>query len=248
VLAGAAGAAGAAAVAGVLAFHLLAPPTAAAQGVTPTATPAPGAAATATARAAARQASVDQFLDDVAKRLNTTRDNLRTAVAGAEKDSIQQRVQSGQLTQDQANRLTQRIDQSGPFWPGAGFARGAGGAGAGARRPGPFRQPGQPGQPGQRGGGPDSVLNTVAATTGYTVQEVRDQLRQGKSLVDVGASKGKSEDDLKTAIQTSIRQRLDAQVKAGTITQDQSNRLYDRATAGLDRLLTRKAGANRPAA
>jgi hypothetical protein len=237
VLAGAAGAAGAVAVAGALAFHVFAPRGASAQAVSPTApaTPAPGPAATATARAAARQARVDQLLDDVAKRLNTTRDNVRNALAGAEKDAIQQRVQDGTLTQDQANRLTQRIDQGGPFLlPGAGLPARIG--------------PGQPAPVGRPGLGRDVVVNAVASATGYTAQEVRDQLSQGKSLVDVGASKGKTQADLKTAIQTALRQRLDARVAAGTITQDQANRIFDRASAGLDRLLTNRPGAFRRAA
>ena len=39
----------------------------------------------------------------------------RAAFKGAAKDAVQARLQEGKLTQDQANRLTQRIDQGRPF-------------------------------------------------------------------------------------------------------------------------------------
>src|ERR1700754_2719669 len=52
------------------------------------------------------------FLDDVAKRLNVTSDQLTSALKGAAEDQIDQAVKDGKLTQDQADQAKKRIESS----------------------------------------------------------------------------------------------------------------------------------------
>jgi hypothetical protein len=91
-------------------------------------------AATKDSNASVRQA----FLNDVAKRLHVTPQQLTSALEGAEVDQINAAVAAGKLTQAQGNALKQRV-QTGHVLLGAlGLFR----AGAGAPGP-PF--PGGPG-------------------------------------------------------------------------------------------------------
>src|SRR5437899_512300 len=55
----------------------------------------------------------DAFLNALATKLGKSADEVRNAAVAAEKDLIDQAVQAGKLTQDQATRLKQRIDQNG---------------------------------------------------------------------------------------------------------------------------------------
>ena len=120
-----------------------------------------GVAAFAGGAYAATQSSAPDtrqaFLNDVAKRLHVTPQELTQALSGATIDQLQAAVKAGRLTQAQANALEQRLKQSGaapgiPFGFGLGprFARPGGPVGPGG--PGGFG-PG-PGGPGFGPGGP----------------------------------------------------------------------------------------------
>ena len=73
-----------------------------------------------------------QYLNDVAKRLNVTPAQLNSALSGAALDQLNAAVKAGKLTQAQANQLKQQLAQhpgAAPFF----FKFGIHGAG-----PGPF--------------------------------------------------------------------------------------------------------------
>src|SRR5205823_9479933 len=53
------------------------------------------------------------FLNDVAKRLHVTPQQLQSAVKGAYLDRLQAAVAAGKLTQGQANAIKQRIQRYG---------------------------------------------------------------------------------------------------------------------------------------
>jgi hypothetical protein len=138
-------------------------------------------------------------------------------VAGAAKDAVQARVGPGGLTQEQADRLKQRIDAGGPWMHGLG-----GPAGRAGRR----------------------VVQTVAGAVGATPQDVHAQLKAGRSLAEIGAARGKSQADLKNALLDPARQRLATAVAQGKVTRARADTLLERAGSRLDALLTRKrAGA-----
>src|SRR5690348_1610208 len=56
------------------------------------------------------------FLDDVAKRLGTTRDKLEAALKGAAIDRVDAAVAAGRLTKAQGDAIKQRVQSgNGPF-------------------------------------------------------------------------------------------------------------------------------------
>jgi hypothetical protein len=50
----------------------------------------------------------DAFLNDVAKRLNVTPEQLKAAIKGATDDRIDQAVKDGKITKEQGDRLKER--------------------------------------------------------------------------------------------------------------------------------------------
>src|SRR5689334_12862264 len=55
------------------------------------------------------------FLDDVAKRLNVTRDQLDAAVKGAAEARIDAAVAAGKLTKEQGDEAKKRLDSGAPL-------------------------------------------------------------------------------------------------------------------------------------
>src|SRR3954471_23539675 len=88
----------------------------------------PGAAAKPADHAAEQKA----FLDDVAKRLNVTRDQLDAAIKGAAEARIDAAVAAGKLTKAQGDEAKKRLESGALPVPGLGGGpRGGGGHGFG---------------------------------------------------------------------------------------------------------------------
>ena len=93
------------------------------------------------------------------------------------------------------------------------------------------------------------VVEIVAKVTGLAKDEITGQLREGKSLTEIAAPKGKTHADLKAAILADAKPKLDAQTTAGRVTRGQADRADRGKEQRLDHLLTAKrpAPAHRPA-
>ena len=178
--------------------------------------------------------SRQQFLNDVAHRLNVTPDQLRAALKGAMIDRINEAVKDGWLTQAQADKLEQRINQGQlPMAPGLGAFGGPRFGGPGLGGPG-FGGPGF--------GGPrfrHPIVNVeLAAAAGYlglTESQLVDQLSSGKSLAQVAKDKGKTTAGLEQAMTAAFKSRLDKAVSAGRITQSQEQAALKWFQARLDK-------------
>ena len=157
-----------------------------------------GAYAATQSRDAERQA----FLNDAAKRLNVTPQQLTDALKQAAIDRIDAAVKAGRLTQAQGDALEQRIQQGDFPFPGGG--------------PGFRHGPGR--------GLIFGAFDAAAKYLGLTDEQLHQQLESGKSLADVAKAKGKGVDGLKSA----IKAQLDADVKAGRLTQAQEDRIVSR--------------------
>ncbi len=81
---------------------------------------------------------------------------------------------------------------------------------------------------GGRWGGQFSALDSVAKLLGVQPADVAAQRQEGKSLVQIGQAKGVDEATLIDTILASRKATLDAQVKAGTITQAQADLMLSR--------------------
>ena len=160
----------------------------------------------------------DAFLNNVAKRLNVTPAALKAALKGANDDRIDAAVAAGKITKEQGDAMKARAAQGGvPFFGG-----------------------------GHRGGGfghhGPASLEAAAKYLGLTEAELRTQLEAGKTLAEIAKAQGKTVDGLEKALTADVKTKLDAAVKAGTITQAQADELLKRTTDHLDDLVNGKLG------
>ena len=184
------------------------------------------------------------FLNDVAKRLHVTPQQLSQALNGATLDQLQAAVKAGRLTQAQADKLAQRLRQKGaaraiPFGPGFGFGFGLG------RRFAHPPGPGFPGGPAFRGGFGGRLaapieLPAAASYLGLTDAQLFRQLASGKSLAQIATSKGKTAGDLQQAMTNAIKTRLDRLVADKMMTAAQEKAVLSRVSARLAKLINRK--------
>lgn len=82
------------------------------------------------------------------------------------------------------------------------------------------------------------VISAVAKAIGSSPEQVRTQLQAGKSVSEI-APKGMTEQDFATALHSSLKPELDAQVSAGKLTQSQENALLAHEPMLAQRLWTR---------
>lgn len=176
-----------------------------------------------------RAERANELLDALASRLGKSREELRAAIVAAQKDLVAKALAEGRLTQEQANRLTQRIEQ-----------RGAEGMGLGALRAPKIAA---------------RVAPKIAATRELAQflklepRELAQELRTGKSLAEVAQAKGKSRDDLKAFLTDRAKTRLDKLVADGRLTREQADARLKALTERLDQAIDRKhqaGGGKRP--
>jgi hypothetical protein len=193
-------------------------------------------AATQTSTTSPRQA----LFNDAAKRLNVTPQKLREAFQGAFLDQLKAAVAAGKLTQAQADKIKQRVQQGGggPGWFGRprlgfrGMQRGFLVPGPGAVGPGAVG----PGAPGPEGPGPGHAgrLSAVAGYLGLSRKQLFDQLAAGKSLAQIAQARGKSVSGLKSAMLAAARVKLDKAVASKLITAAQEQQFLSGLPARLD--------------
>jgi AraC-like DNA-binding protein len=157
------------------------------------------------------------FLNDVAKRLHVSPQQLSSALNGAFMDQLQAAVQDGRLTQAQANALEQRLKQKGaaPAVPFGFF-------GFGPRGLGPPRGFGAAILAGP------GALQGAASYLGLTDAQLFQQLSSGKSLADIANAQHKSVSGLEQAMTSAVKTRLDKLVADKMITAAQEQKLLSR--------------------
>ncbi|MGZ4254223.1 MAG: hypothetical protein ACXVR2_13325 [Solirubrobacteraceae bacterium] len=174
-----------------------------------------------------------QYLNDVAKRLNVTPAQLDSALKGAALDQLEAAVKAGKLTQAQANALKQRIQQGAAG--GAPFIGPPRPFGSRAFGPGAFG----PGPLGLGLGravffGPNAPATAAAKYLGLTKAQLRQQLQSGKSLAQIAKAQGKTTAGLEQAITASVKTRLDKAVANKRITAAQEQKILKAMSAGID--------------
>ncbi len=184
-------------------------------------------AATQSSTANTRQA----FLNDVAKRLGVTPQQLTAALDGATLDQLQAAVKAGRLTQAQADALAQRLKQNSaaPALPfGFGFGR-------------HFERPGGPGGFGF-GFHFRRMIELPAAANylGLTAAQLFQQLESGKSLAQIATAKGTTVSGLEQAMTSAMKSRLDKLVAAKVITAAQETQIMSRFSARLSQAVNLK--------
>jgi hypothetical protein len=167
------------------------------------------------------------FLDAVAKHLGISSEELQDATKAAAIDQVDQALEEGKITQEQADELKSRIESGeGPGLFGPGFFG--------------FRGPGQDGLDGP---GPDhhfflhDKLTPAAEYLGLTGAELFERLRDGKSLAEIAEAEGKSVDGLEQAILDGAKSALDEAVANERLTQGQADEIYQRLQSVIEELV-----------
>ncbi len=162
------------------------------------------------AAVAATQGSPGQeskaVIDDAAKQLGVDSAELADALEQALANRVDEAVAEGRLTQEQGAVLKARI-QSGEY-PLLGL-RGGG--------PG-FRH---------HEHGPGARLNAAATFLGLTEAELREQLRDGKTLAEIARAEGKTVDGLVDALVAAAKRELAEAVESGRLTDAQRDRILE---------------------
>ena len=177
----------------------------------------------------------EQFRNRVAANLGVEPAKLLEAFKQARIDTVNQMVQEGRLSQEQGNRLIERINQSQDL-------------GFGPPGPGPRPRMTRPG-PGPRQGARPNVrvaqippMGLAPRVIGIPPDELRAQLRSGKSLAEVAQERGMSREELESKMLATHQADIDAAVARGAMTAEQRQRMAERFAANLDRMLDAKPG------
>lgn len=155
-------------------------------------------------------------LADAARRLGVGTDELRNALSQAQDAHLAAAVKAGRLTQEQADDIKERRAQKGTV---LGHRGGPGGPG-----------------PGHGGGGGHELVADAAKALGISEQRLVDQLRAGKPPAQIAKAAGKTLAEVKAAVRRRAVARIDADVKAGRITQAQRDEMIEHLDEALDRL------------
>jgi hypothetical protein len=154
-----------------------------------------GAAAVAQGRGDDPAAEREAFLEDAAGRLGVEPGELEGALEEAAVARVEDALESGRLTEEQATELKERIRSGQLGLPGLGFRGGAPGL-----------------------GGPDAhgfkhaglgLLEPAADYLGLEEEALRDRLSDGDSLAEIAEAEGKSVEGLVDALVAAARERLD---------------------------------------
>ena len=160
----------------------------------------------------------DVFWATLAAKLNVSQDALKSAVRDAAKAVVAESVQAGKLTQQQADRLDERIDKlplDKPPFP---------------ILPQRLAALQQQDQSATLRVMLDSAANTLAMSRGDLLAELRD----GMTLGEIAQQRGVSPDKLKAAMLSVPMARIDEAVKNGKMAQDKANELKARLEKQVD--------------
>ena len=167
------------------------------------------------------------FLGDVAERLGISEGKLEDAIEDATIARIDADVAAGKITKEEGEALKERV-RSGE-WPA--IVPGFRGADAWLGPAQPLERGFLPGLPGT------DPLATAADYLGMEAADVREALRDGKSLADLARDKGKSVEGLKNALLDAVREDADQAVEDGLLTKEQADRLAEKLSAAVDEIV-----------
>jgi len=169
-------------------------------------------------------------VEDAAKQLGVDPAKLSDALKQALENRVDEAVRSGRLTEEQGERLKERIQADDhPLFGGPGV-RGHGFGGPGPRGHGRALRRG-------------ASLDAAAGYLGISEEALRQNLRGGKTLAAIAKEKGKSVDGLVDALVAEHVKRLDAAVEAGRLTKARRDELV----AQLKERTTALVNGERPA-
>jgi len=158
------------------------------------------------------------FWDKLAAKLGIDSDQLKQAARDAANETVDEALQQGWLTEDQAQSLRDRIAQSEP-----GFPWGKRGWRWGWHW-------------GMKAGG-GVLWQAAAQVLGVSVDELKSELGQGKSLAQVAQEKGLSVEGFRSGLLEAVGQQLNQLVEQGRLTQQQADALKQAIENNIDAII-----------
>lgn len=90
-----------------------------------------------------------------------------------------------------------------------------------------------------------TVEQAVETETSLTKEQIRTQIREGKSLAEIVTAAGKSVDAVKTAAKATLTAEIDQAVTDGKLTQARADKFKENLDSAIDRVLNAKRSARR---
>jgi polyhydroxyalkanoate synthesis regulator phasin len=167
-----------------------------------------------------------KFLDRVAQIAGVDAQKLKDSIKQASQEEVDQKVKEGKLSQEEAGVIKKNMDE-GNFY----------GFGMGVRGPkGPMIEKGIM--------APD--FEDISTFLGITPTDLKDQIRNGKTLLEVAKDKGKSEADLKSFLTNKFDENLKQAVTDGKLTQAEADRISEKRDEMISHLIEGKGPGGHP--
>ena len=145
-----------------------------------------------------------------------TPEALTEAMTGAQFEIIDEAVAEGRMTEEQATKLKERIEEYGPV---SAIGRGHRGGGKGFCH------------------GARLVAGAAGVVLGKEPAEVAEAVKAGESLAEQAEAQGMSVEDFKAALLSAVKATLQTKVDEGAITQEQADRIYAGIEEHIDRIV-----------
>ncbi len=153
---------------------------------------------------------VERFRQNLAGILGISVEEYDNAVVQARDQTLDQALSEGWLTQDQADRMRERVSQAPGGMPW-GMGRGFGKFGRGM------------------GGWGVNLVSVAAEKLGMAEADLLTALRDGKSIADVANEKGVDPQGIADAYLAQLTDNLNQAVQDGQITQKQADYMLEQA-------------------
>jgi uncharacterized protein YidB (DUF937 family) len=163
----------------------------------------------------------DKFIAKTAEKLGVSTEELTAAMSNAQFDLIDEAVANGKLTEGEAAKLKERVNEYGPL------------SVLGLRH----------GKDGAICRGAKLVVGASADVLQMDRTEIVSALRSGQSLAEIAQAKGMGVEDFTSALLQSVKGKLDAKVADGSITQERADRAYTAIQGKIDRIVEFKGGS-----
>ena len=187
-----------------------------------------GAQASATPNAANEKEMLDALYARFAARLGTDEATVDAAFLGAVEDTLNQAVQDGQLTAEEAAEIRAEAARIGLKGLIAGEHNNSNNSGNGEKdKADPALM---------------AAWTTAATTLGLDAGQMKQQLGSGKSLAEIATERGIDPGQLRAAMLAAARSALDQAVRDGALTQADADARYADITQFVDDLLNRGVG------
>jgi lipoate-protein ligase A len=157
----------------------------------------------------------ERFVAETAERLGVTPEELTSAMTEAQFEIIDDAVAEGRLTEDQAAKLKERVEEYGPLSVIGRRDRDGRALCHGARL----------------------VTGAAAEVLGKEPAEVAAAVKAGESLAEQAEAQGMSVEDFKAALLDTVKRMLQAKVDEGAIMQEQADRIFGGIEEHIDRIV-----------